>query len=148
MKYQSDENFRKALEDRLRQREKKQGVPLVRLRKRLVFERCLVRLQKKSESPWVLKGGFALELRLGQQARMTKDLDLGADLGLYDNQDLSYRDLAQQLRRDLTEQGDDRFVFLVHENSERDTIAPGIKAYRFSVEVRLAVAHLKRSGWI
>jgi len=38
MKYQSDEDFRRALEDHLRQREKEQGEPLIRLRKRLAFE--------------------------------------------------------------------------------------------------------------
>ncbi len=138
MKYQSDDDFRRAVEDRLKQRERAQGEPLVRLRKRLVFERCLVRLQKKENSPWILKGGVALELRLGQRARMTKDLDLGADIGVYGHQELSYSDLAQMLRQDLAEEGDDRLVFLVHENRERETIAPGIQAYRFTVEVRLA----------
>ncbi len=138
MKYQSDDDFRRAVEDRLKQRERAQGEPLVRLRKRLVFERCLVRLQKKENSPWILKGGVALELRLGQRARMTKDLDLGADIGVYGHQEWAYSDLAQMLRQDLTEEGDDRLVFLVHENRERETIAPGIQAYRFTVEVRLA----------
>jgi len=138
MAYQSDEDFRRALEDRLKQREREQGEPLVRLRKRLVFERCLVRLQKKEKSPWILKGGVALELRLGQRARMTKDLDLGADLGIYGRQELSYSDVAQMLRRDLTEKMGDRFVFLVQESDKQDTIAPGIMAYRFTVEVRLA----------
>jgi predicted nucleotidyltransferase component of viral defense system len=138
MKYRSDDDFRRALEDRLRQREQKQGEPLVRLRKRLAFERCLVRLQKKKDSPWILKGGVALELRLEQKARMTKDLDLGMSLALHGQKEWSYADIAQMLRQDLTEEGDDRFIFLVHESNERDTIAPGIKAYRFNVEVRLA----------
>ncbi|MEK6776022.1 MAG: nucleotidyl transferase AbiEii/AbiGii toxin family protein [bacterium] len=138
MKYQSDEDFRRALEDRLRQREKERGEPLVRLRKRLAFERCSVRLQRKNPNLWILKGGVALELRLEQRARMTRDLDLAMDLGLHGNQELAYSDLAQMLRQDLTEAGDDHFVVLVHENNERDTISPGIKAYRFTVEVRLA----------
>jgi len=138
MKYRSDDDFRRALEDRLRQREQKQGEPLVRLRKRLAFERCLVRLQKKKDSPWILKGGVALELRLEQKARMTKDLDLGMNLALDGRKEWSYAEVAQMLRRDLSEEGDDRFSFLVHESNERDTIAPGIKAYRFNVEIRLA----------
>ena len=138
MKYQSDDDFRRALEDRLKQRQQEQGEPLVRLRKRLVFERCMVRLQKKGKSLWILKGAFALELRLGQQARMTKDLDLGVDLGIYGGQDFSYLDVAHIFRRDLTDSVDDRFSFLVHEKGRQDTIAPGVKAYRFTVEVRLA----------
>lgn len=138
MKYQSDENFRRALEDRLKLREREQREPLVRLRKRVIFERCLVRLQRKEQSTWILKGAFALELRLGQQARMTKDFDLGVDLGIDGQQEWSYADVAQLLRKDLTEQMDDRFTFLVHEKSEQDTIAPGVKAYRLMVETRLA----------
>ena len=138
MTYQSDEDFRRALEDRLKQREREQHEPLVRLRKRLVFERCMVRLQRKVPRPWILKGAFALELRLGQQARMTKDLDLGVDLGIYGHQEWSYTDVAQALRKDLSAQMADRFTFLVHEKSEQDTIAPGVKAYRFTVEIRLA----------
>ena len=138
VKYQSDEGFRRALEDRLKQRHQEQGEPLVRLRKRLVFERCMVRLQKSGKSLWILKGAFALELRLGQQARMTKDLDLGADLGIQGQQELSYSDVAQMLRRDLTKKVNDRFAFLVHEKSKQDTIVPGVKAYRFTAEIRLA----------
>ncbi len=76
------DDFRTALEERLRQRARETREPLVRLRKRLVFERCMSRLQQRQDSPWILKGGFALELRMGNRARMTKDLDLGADLRL------------------------------------------------------------------
>jgi len=36
-----------------------------RLRKRIVFERLLARLVVHAPGEWVLKGGFALELRLG-----------------------------------------------------------------------------------
>src|SRR5579863_9254141 len=55
MNYESDHDYRQALEERLKNRNKETGAPFVRLRKRLVFERCMVRLQKKPHSPWVLK---------------------------------------------------------------------------------------------
>jgi predicted nucleotidyltransferase component of viral defense system len=45
-----------------------------RVRRHFVFQRILVRLS--ATDGWVLKGGFALEVRLGLQARATKDLDL------------------------------------------------------------------------
>ena len=70
VQYKSPADFRRALEERLRQRAAKEGLPLIRLRKRVVFERCIVRLQAEAHSPWVLKGGFALELRLDNSARM------------------------------------------------------------------------------
>ena len=63
MRYKTAHDFRKALEERLKARSQRENVPLVRLRKRVVFERCLVRLQAAEDTPWVLKGGVALELR-------------------------------------------------------------------------------------
>src|SRR5260370_1378450 len=50
-----------------------------RLRRHVAFERLLLRLAADTcnGSPrWVLKGGLALELRLGLRARTTRDLDL------------------------------------------------------------------------
>ena len=138
MQYQSHNDFRKALEERLRQREQQTGEPLVRLRKRVVFERCMVRLQKKGESPWVLKGGFALEMRLGLRARMTKDLDLGVDLGLFQGKEVSITDVAQKLRDDLAGEGNDGFVFVVPEVGEQELPIQGVKCYRFTAEARLA----------
>jgi hypothetical protein len=49
---------------------------LVRLRKMVVFDRLLARLMQAQPDAWVLKGGLALQLRLGNQARTTKDMDV------------------------------------------------------------------------
>jgi hypothetical protein len=76
MKYQSGSAFRRALETRLRDRSLKSGLPLVRLRKMVVFDRFLARLAESQPDQWVLKGGLALQLRLGDRARTTKDIDL------------------------------------------------------------------------
>src|SRR6058998_3886551 len=100
MRYEAPADFRQALEERFRQREQETKEPLVRMRKRLVFERCMVRLQKKSDSPWVVKGGFALELRMGMRARMTKDLDLCVDMGYFGKRELSAAEIVQKLRDD------------------------------------------------
>lgn len=138
MPYQSHDDFRRALEERLRQREQKMGEPLVRMRKRLVFERCMVRLQRKTESPWVVKGGFALELRLGLGARMTKDLDLGVDLGYFGKREFSPAEVAQKLRDDLAGEADEGFLFVVAQGAEQELPIQGVKCYRFTVESRLA----------
>ncbi len=137
MRYETPAAFRQALEERLKQRERETGEPLVRMRKRLVFERCMVRLQKKSDSPWVVKGGFALELRLGLRARMTKDLDLGVDLGYFGGRKLSSAEIAQKLREDLSEAGEDGIAFVVPQAMEQTLQIPGVSAYRFNVEARL-----------
>ncbi len=81
MRYESARAFRTALEARLRSQAAQRGVPVGRLRKRVSFERYLARLQKVAPDDWVLKGGFALELRLGDIARTTKDIDVDWKVG-------------------------------------------------------------------
>lgn len=76
MKYSSGTAFRHASEDRLRARSLKSGVPLVRLRKMVAFDRFLARLFLRQTNKWIVKGGFALQLRLGDRARTTKDIDM------------------------------------------------------------------------
>lgn len=66
--------FRTALLARLRNRATEEGLAVQRLQQRVAFERLLSRLAPAVE--WVLKGGFALELRYGWTSRPTKDLDL------------------------------------------------------------------------
>lgn len=77
MKYETAEAFRTALEQRLKNEAEASGVALMRLRKRVAFERFLARLTAAEPGGWVLKGAFALELRLGLRTRTTKDIDLG-----------------------------------------------------------------------
>lgn len=76
MKYKSGSAFRRALEDRLRAQSRSDGLPLFRLRKLLVFDRLLARLNATSPDAWVLKGGFAIQLHFGVRSRTTKDIDL------------------------------------------------------------------------
>lgn len=74
--YQSGVAFRRALEDRLAAQSIKAQMPLVRLRKLVVFDRFLARLVQVEPGAWLLKGGLVLQLRLGLHARTTKDMDL------------------------------------------------------------------------
>ncbi len=66
-----------ALEHRLLSRSTETGVALDRLRRRVLFERIVARLESAEPGCWVLKGGMALEVRLRDDARLTKDIDLG-----------------------------------------------------------------------
>jgi len=50
VKYHTPAAFRQALEEHLKQQERKSGEPLVRLRKRVAFERLMTRLHKKKNS--------------------------------------------------------------------------------------------------
>jgi hypothetical protein len=62
MKYGDAAAFRMALEQRLRD-QASDGASLARDRKRVAFDRLLARLVTVAEGRWVLKGGFALDLR-------------------------------------------------------------------------------------
>ena len=76
MKYETGYGFRMALETRLKAESAKQKLPLIRLRKAVAFDRLLARLSADPNSDWILKGGFALQVRLQDRARTTKDIDL------------------------------------------------------------------------
>ena len=76
MRYSSGAAFRRALEGRLRNRSLETGIPLLRLRKMVAFDRFLARLVRDPAQAWVLKGGLVMQLRVGDRARTTKDIDL------------------------------------------------------------------------
>jgi hypothetical protein len=67
MKYDNGSAFRRALEDRLRSMSIQTGMSLTRLRKMVAFDRYLARLLYYQPGCWILKGGFALQLRLGAE---------------------------------------------------------------------------------
>lgn len=76
MNFQSGGAFRRAVEERLNTKARTTGLPLVRLRKMVAFDRFLARLVAAQPDAWALKGGLALQLRLGGRSRTTKDIDL------------------------------------------------------------------------
>jgi hypothetical protein len=73
--YKSASDFRRALEDRLKSRMSGSGFSFHRLCRTVAFNRFLARVFAAANSPWVLKGGYAMELRL-RHARATRDIDL------------------------------------------------------------------------
>ncbi len=76
MRYRDAAAFRQALEQRLKARAAGDGARLARDRKRVAFDRLLARLNVTAAERWVLKGGFALDLRLHERARATRDVDI------------------------------------------------------------------------
>ena len=74
-KYASATTFRFALEDRLKRLAQEEKIDLQRVRRQAAFDRLLCRLFAKPDAPWLLKGGYAMELRL-KTARTTRDIDL------------------------------------------------------------------------
>ncbi len=76
--------YRAQLLQRLRDRAAAERVTVDRLQRRVAFERFLARLAIGGADSWLLKGGFALELRYGWRHRPTKDVDLRANMPLGD----------------------------------------------------------------
>jgi len=126
-----------ALEDRLKQIHTRDGSPIQWLRKRVGFERFLARLQALEDSPWVLKGAFALDLRFGRRARTTRDLDLGIGAPLAGTRRPEPTEIGNLLREGAGHALPDFFAFAV---GEADVILqePTAQAYRFTVRASLA----------
>lgn len=74
-KYKTAQNFRSAIQEKLKLISRKDGIDIMRLYRHVGYTHFLARLFKNNDVPWVLKGGHALELRL-QDSRATKDIDL------------------------------------------------------------------------
>ena len=129
MRYETAEAFRTALEQRLKNEAQESGVALMRLRKRVAFERFLARLATSEPNGWVLKGAFALELRLGLRTRTTKDIDLGRA----DDEEAATEHMDAATGVDLG----DFFDFEVRRTPALDAAA-GFHAVRYTVRADLA----------
>ena len=140
-RYATATAFRRALEDRLQDIAGKESVDLQRLRRQVAFDRFLARLfqaAQPSALPWVLKGGYAMELRI-KAARTTKDIDLtmrsvftsGEKKG--DKKNLA---VLEKLQEAAAFSSDDFFVYTIGEPISDLDAAPYGGA-RFPVEARL-----------
>ncbi len=134
MKYGSAQALRTALEQRINASAESRGVSHDRLRRRVLVERIVARLHRAESDAWVMKGGMALELRLGDRARLTKDLDLGLRGSVASDDELKDR-LVEGLSNDPD---DDRFTLAVR--SVRRLLEDGVghATWRAHVDVGLA----------
>ena len=135
--YTTSAAFRRALEDRLSVVAKTESVDLQRIRRQVAFDRLLSRLFAEPMVPWILKGGYALELKFST-ARTTKDLDLGLDrlpLG-ESNWEQRANALLATLQEKVAQTGDDFFEFIIGQPMMKLEAAP-YNGARYPVEVRL-----------
>ena len=123
--------WRSSLEARLRNTSERTGVDVGRLRRHLVFQRMLARLA--GDERWVLKGGFALEVRFALTSRATKDLDLVV-LGEIEGSQL--QDLFDQALD--AEVDNDQFTFLVSAPKSISSDEAGNPGWRLTVVAKLA----------
>lgn len=123
--------FRDRLLALLRNTSRHEGIAAQRLQQRVAFERLLARL---SHEHWLLKGGFALELRYSWTHRPTKDIDLRTIMPI--------EEALSELRGEIARQPSaDPFTFELGTTAHEMQGAPG-GAVRVPVTARLAGAIL------
>jgi predicted nucleotidyltransferase component of viral defense system len=104
------------------------GLDPARLQQQVAFERFLARLAGADD--WVLKGGFALQLRYGLLTRPTRDIDLRTVRSL--------QEALGRLRRAVAESTTaDQFTFALGEVGQELQGAPG-GSLRVRVVARIA----------
>ncbi len=128
MRYATAAAFRRALEQRLLTQSNELDIPLIRLRKLVVFDRLMARLAAVALGRWVLKGAVALHFRSGPQFRTTKDLDLGRQ----DDEEAATADFRLAQSTDLG----DYFSFNVERTARLDPALERV-AVRYHVSAEL-----------
>lgn len=128
MRYRDAGAFRQALEQRLRTRAAGDGARLARDRKRVAFDRLLARLNETAPDRWLLKGGFALDLRLSDRARATRDIDI--------DWQAAEEELFDTLIEAAAFRTDDHFTFQVERTGTPPERLGG--SHRFRVNATLA----------
>lgn len=136
-KYKTAVALRHAIEDRLAKIAGQEKVSVERLRRHVAFERLLSRIFSYPHSLWILKGGYAMELRL-KRARATKDVDLAMSEGILASLkaeevwDSVFDHLVKALAIDL----DDFFTFEIRKKPA-SLFAPPFGGMRFFVDAIL-----------
>jgi hypothetical protein len=127
--YPTAEGFRAAVEAKLRDRARQLGVAAYAVRRLAALERLLARLMTTAPNRWALKGGLALETRLGARARVSLDLDAEHAAGI----DAARMDLQRAAAEDIG----DHFAFAL---TGQTSITDGdvALAVRFALESTLA----------
>jgi hypothetical protein len=141
--YASAAAFRVALETRLKAISTTEGIDLQRLRRQVSFDRLLARFFAEKNAPWLLKGGYAMELRL-RTARTTKDIDISLPAEMVDAFDGGVVKRVQQSARIKLA---DFFTFVIGE-SQLDLNAAPQGGARYPVVASIAgrVFHQVPSG--
>jgi predicted nucleotidyltransferase component of viral defense system len=132
--YATPRALRMALERRLARRSAETGTGLDRLRRRVLLERIVARLDAAEPDRWVLKGGMALDVRLSESARATRDIDFGLRDDVGDAADMHER-LGDALRADPD---GDRFVLVAEAPQQLRPDGAGHVTWRMRIAADLA----------
>jgi hypothetical protein len=135
LSYKSATAFRQALETRIMNISRTENVDIQRLRRQLSFDRLLCRLFTGTRPPWILKGGYAMELRL-KTARTTRDIDLALRQNITGGKKVRNNKILELLQSSTAGNIGDYFSFLIGEPI-MDLDAAPYGGGRFPVEARM-----------
>jgi hypothetical protein len=128
--------FKASLDAHLRTKAKERNIPVGTLQLKFVIERLLARLFQSDNPGWLLKGGFAMDLRFRPRARTTKDIDLTVMLQTDSSAQVTLTTVWDRLQ-DVTSQNlGDYLTYRISSPKKDLTNAPG-GGGRFACEVLL-----------
>ena len=133
--YSTASAFRQALEARLHSMAQGHSADIQRMRRQVAFDRFLCRIFQCSGEYWLLKGGYAMELRL-RESRTTRDIDLAVRRAIDGSGPLQNR-MLHRLQAAASMDLKDFFVFAVGRPSQDLANVPYGGA-RFPVQARMA----------
>jgi Nucleotidyl transferase AbiEii toxin, Type IV TA system len=135
--FRSAAAFKTSLETHLRKWAKQSTLPFQTMQLKFVMERLLARLFHDGNPPWLLKGGFALDLRFRPKARTTKDIDLSVSLEAAKGAGAGAAAMRDRLQIAADIDLGDHLVFRIGKAKHELTNAPGGGA-RYPCEAMLA----------
>lgn len=135
-RYQTTTALRRALEDRLLAAVRREGGDIQRMRRQAAFDRLLCRLFHEPDAPWLLKGGYAMELRI-QKARTTRDVDLAIRQLPHGAREWNDAAVRASLERAVAVDLQDGFEFTIGEPT-MDLDAAPYGGARYPVEAQMA----------
>ncbi len=134
--YKTATALRRALEDRLMTLASKEAGEIQRYRRQAAFDRLLCRLFQDANSPWLLKGGYAMELRI-RTARTTRDIDLALRQSPAMPAEWNAEAVTVMLRQAAAVNLDDGFDFAIGDPT-LDLDAAPYGGARFPVDAQMA----------
>lgn len=129
--------FKNSLEARIRTVAAQRQVPINTLRLKLVIERLLARLFAQRNPPWVLKGGYAMELRYRPRARTTRDIDLSCTTDEHADLQARLRIVREQLQSAAAIELGDHLTFYIAQ-AQNELVGAPMGGARFPCEAFLA----------
>jgi predicted nucleotidyltransferase component of viral defense system len=141
-KYKTPEDFRKALEERIRKTAESENKTVNDIMYKVSFDRFLARIFHNGNENWILKGGYSLELRFKNItgiSRTTTDIDFALRELKNTTEEELWDSLKEIANRDLN----DWFVFEVNAPT-KELILPTYGGWRFLVVSKIGPREFNR----